>query len=155
LHGKRQESCVLRQTLTSCDRAMKSKPKRIILAVLTIGIGLPVSLAAAILAWSWMSDQTNGTIVSSGVTRRYLLYVPNSYDRSSPAPLVISFHPAATWPALEMHISRWNDVADQHGFIVVYPAGTGAFFGGHGRGPNVFPLRPDSLPRDVRFISDL
>lgn len=59
-------------------------------------------------------DKTNGVIVSSGVTRRYLLYVPKTYDRSKPTPLVISMHAAALWPAAEMAISRWNDVADEH-----------------------------------------
>ena len=112
-------------------------------------------LLAALLAWAAYNDTTNGTILSAGLTRRYLLHVPKRYDRSMAAPLVISFHPAATWPALVQHISRWNDVADAHGFIVVYPAGTGAFFGGVSRGPHVFPLGPQSRPRDMRFVSDL
>ncbi len=87
----------------------------------------------------YIMDKTNGTIVSSGMTRRYLLYVPKTYDRSEATPLLISIHPAATWPSVEMHISRWNDLAEQYGFLVVYPAGSGAFFGGLGPGPLVFP----------------
>jgi polyhydroxybutyrate depolymerase len=67
--------------------------------------------------------------------------------------LVISIHPAATWPAVQMSISRWNDLAEQYGFLVVYPEGSGAFFGG--LGPQVWPMGPQSLGRDVRFISDL
>jgi hypothetical protein len=71
-------------------------------------------------------DKTNGTIISSGVTRRYLLYcVPKICDRSKAAPLVISMHPGAAWPAVQMNITRWNGLADEHGFIVVYPAGMG------------------------------
>ena len=100
-------------------------------------------------------DRTNGAIVSSGVTRRYLLYVPRSYDPSKPSPLLISIHPAATWPAVEQSISRWNDLAEQRGFTVVYPAGSGAFFDGFSRGPHVWPMEPHSLARDVKFISDL
>ena len=46
-----------------------------------------------------------------------------------------------------MEISRWNDLADEHGFIVVYPSGSGF--------PRVWPMGPRSLGRDVRFISDL
>lgn len=34
------------------------------------------------------------TIVSSGQKREYLLYVPRSYDRAKPTPLVISMHAA-------------------------------------------------------------
>jgi polyhydroxybutyrate depolymerase len=134
---------------------MKGKRRKIVLAVLAVVIGLPVALILAAQVCFHIMDKTNGTIISSGVTRRYLLYVPKSYDRSKPTPLIISLHPAATWPAVEMAISRWNELADEHGFIVVYPEGTGAFFGGLGPGPQVFPMGPRSLGRDVKFISDL
>jgi polyhydroxybutyrate depolymerase len=69
-------------------------------------------------------NRTNGTLVSSGEKRSYLLYVPDSYDPSVPAPLVITIHGFAQWPAHQMHITGWNDLADEHGFLVVYPAGT-------------------------------
>jgi len=129
----------------------RKRKKKIIFGVLTIVIGLPVALIAAALEWCAIADKTNGSIVSSGVTRRYLLHVPRTYDRSKATPLVISIHPAATWPAVEMHISRWNDLAEQYGFIVVYSAGSGAFFGGFSPGPHVWPGEPP----DVQFISDL
>ncbi|HYA97500.1 MAG TPA: PHB depolymerase family esterase [Methylomirabilota bacterium] len=136
------------------DLSVMSKLKKIILWALAILIGVPAVVAGTLLAWCSAADRTNGSIVSSGVTRRYLLYVPKSYDRSKAAPLVISIHPAATWAAVEENISGWNDLAEQHGFIVVYPNGSGAFFGGFSRGPHVWPGGTD-LPRDVRFISDL
>lgn len=133
---------------------MKAKRRKIILGVLVIVIGLPVAFILTAYACVSIMDKTNGTIVSSGVTRRYLLYVPKTYDRSKAAPLVISMHPGASWPAAEMHISGWNEVAEQHGFIVVYPAGSGVF-GGFSPGPHVFHMGPRSLGREVRFISDL
>jgi polyhydroxybutyrate depolymerase len=92
-------------------------------------------------------NETNGTIVSSGSTRQYLLYVPKNYDRSKATPLIISLHPAATWPAAEMEISRWNELADEQGFIVVYPSGSDV--------PRVWPMGQSSLGTDVKFISDL
>jgi poly(3-hydroxybutyrate) depolymerase len=101
-----------------------TKRKKIILGVLAIVIGLPVALIAAVMAWFWMEGKTNGAVVTSRQTRKYLLYVPKSYDRSKPTPLVISLHPAATRPETEMEITGWNDVADEHGFIVVYPSGS-------------------------------
>ncbi len=134
---------------------MKRKGTKIIIRMLLVVIGVPTLLVAAVLGWGYISDRTNGSITSSGVTRRYLLYVPKTYDRSKPTPLVISIHPAATWPAFQMEMSRWNDVADEHGFIVVYPAGSGAFFGGFSPGAHVWPGGPHTLPRDVKFISDL
>jgi polyhydroxybutyrate depolymerase len=134
---------------------MKRRNKKIILWVLGILIGLPLAFIGTVLAWGFISDKTNGAIVSSGITRRYLLYVPKTYDRSKPTPLVISIHPAATWGAFEKNITGWNDVADEYGFIVVYPNGSGAFFDGFGPGQHVWPMGPRSLPRDVRFVSDL
>jgi polyhydroxybutyrate depolymerase len=132
-----------------------SRAKKIALWVVGIVIGIPVLLV--LVGWTVTAamDRTNGTIVSSGLTRRYLLYFPKSYDRTKAAPLVISLHPAATWPAVEQSLSGWNAVAHEHRFIVLYPAGTGAFFGGLGPGAEVFPMGPQSLPRDARFISDL
>lgn len=110
-----------------------------------IGLALIVVLVGAI-AYR-LSDRTNGTIISSGEKRNYLLYVPESYDPSKPTPLVISMHGFVQWPANQMQLTRWNELADQYGFIVVYPSGTG------------FPKRwragfSGSNP-DVTFISDL
>jgi polyhydroxybutyrate depolymerase len=124
-----------------------TKTKKIIVGVLVIVIGLPV--AFILTAWVYFSimDKTNGSIVSSGVTRRYLLYVPKTYDRSKPTPLVISMHAGALWPAAQMGISRWNELADEHGFLVVYPAGTGF--------PQVWHMGPRSLGLNVTFISEL
>jgi polyhydroxybutyrate depolymerase len=126
---------------------MKSKRKKIILGVLAIIIGLPVALILTVVAWISISDKTNGTIVSSGQKRRYLLYVPKRYDPSKATPLLISLHPAASWPAAERNISRWNDLADEQGFIVVYPAGSGF--------PQIWHTGPHSLELEVKFISDL
>lgn len=134
---------------------MSGKAKKVIVGVLVAVVGLPVAFVSALLAWGYFSDTTNGSLVSSDVKRRYLLYVPKAYNRSKSTPLVISLHPAATWPAFEENISRWNDLADERGFIVVYPAGTGAFFDTFTRGQSVWPMGPHSLGRDVKFISDL
>ena len=96
-------------------------------------------------------NRTSGTIVSSGEKREYILYVPKSYDRARPAPLVISMHGAMNWPSFQMNVSQWNKAADENGFIVVYPAGTGA-------GPKTWFMHgwqtPSRMP-DVVFISEL
>src|SRR5262249_61469813 len=82
--------------------------------------------------------------------REYLLHVPPGLDRARPVPLVISLHGAGGWPAQQMEISRWNRLADEQGFLVVYPSGVG------GRGPRVWHLGPGpGLPKDVRLIADL
>jgi poly(3-hydroxybutyrate) depolymerase len=68
------------------------KTRRIVIGALAIVIGLPVVLVLAALVYPYFVDRTNGTIVSSGQKREYLLYVPRSYDRAQPTPLVISMH---------------------------------------------------------------
>jgi polyhydroxybutyrate depolymerase len=95
---------------------------------------------------------TNGRIESSGQKRTYLLYVPESYDAATPAPLVVSLHGLLEWPAHQMQISHWNKLADRYGFIVVYPSGTG--FPRHWQ---AFAQAgsPDTPMTDVVFISDL
>ncbi len=97
-------------------------------------------------------NRTNGSLVSGGRERSYLLYVPESYDPTTPTPLVISLHGFAEWPAHQMQVSRWNDTAKREGFLVVYPCGTQVPLRWH-----TYPM-PDSDmdPMDeVTFIADL
>lgn len=124
-----------------------SRARKIALWLLACLLGLPLLAVTCLVAWMHLSDRTNGTLVSSGITRRYLLHVPPNHDSSKSAPLVISLHPAASWPAAEMRISGWNQIADQHDFLVVYPAGRDF--------PQVWPMSPTDAAMDARFISDL
>ncbi len=125
-----------------------------VFAAAGILIGLPLvlillALAAFFTAMSFYAPhRTNGSIVSSGEKRQYLLHVPKSYDRARPTPLVISMHDAALWPATQMEASQWSRAADEHGFIVVYPWGSDM--------PTIWHVeRGARLIRDVRFISEL
>ena len=113
-------------------------------------IGLPVAIVPIEAVAFYSANRDNGSFVSSGEKREYLLYVPKSYDRSRPTPLVISMHAAGLWGAAQKETSRWNDLADRKGFIVVYPSGVG------GKGIRVWRADAgDDLKKDVRFISEL
>jgi len=108
--------------------------------LVVIAIGLVVG------AIYLLSNQTNGQIISSGERRRYLLYVPENYNPELSTPLMINIHGFVQWPANQMRVSQWNELADKHGFIVVYPSGTG------------FPLRwrvSDEPEKEIAFFSDL
>lgn len=111
-----------------------------------------LGLLIAVLVILSFQFEINGRITSNGKVRKYLIYVPDSYDPGSPAPLVISIHGFVQWPAHQQGMTGWNEVADEHGFLVVYPRGTG------------FPLRwntrPDSAASDsgvddLGFLVDL
>lgn len=120
------------------------------LAILVILLGLPAAFALVSAVLFHLRNPTNGSLVSSGEKREYLLYVPRSYDPSHPTPLVISLHGAGGWPAQQMRVSEWNRLADRERFIVVYPAGA------RSPGPRIWhAMREPELEKDVRFISDL
>ena len=121
-----------------------------VIGTVLVFLGLPLALALVEAVRFHIANRDSGTIVSSGETREYLLHVPKSYDRSKPTPLVISMHGAALWGAAQMETSRWNEVADREGFIVVYPSGV------RGDGPRHWREEGGSRQgRDVRFISEL
>ena len=111
-------------------------------------LGLLLTLLLLVIGIFLILNRTNGRLVSAGEERRYLLYVPESYDPSVPTPLVITLHGLIQWPANQAAVSRWNNLADQYGFIVVYPAGMG------------FPMHwrtwdTPGATKDATFISDL
>ncbi len=126
------------------------KDRRIVLGAALALIGLPVAIVPIEAVTFYSANRENGSFVSSGDKREYVLYVPRSYDRSKPTPLVISMHGAGLWGAAQRDISRWNALADSKGFIVVYPSGAG------GDGVRIWRAEPgDGRTQDVRFISDL
>lgn len=118
------------------------------MSIRPVAIAIVLILAPSVLvvanAVSYVSaNRSTHTIVSSGVTREFSLYVPANLDPNKAAPLVISMHGAGMWPAAQQELSQWNRVADREGFIVAYPSGRS------GRGPRV------TGPPDVPFISDM
>lgn len=124
--------------------------RRRVIALVLIIISLPALLALVAAASFYSSNRNNGTVMSSGLEREYLLHVPANYDRTKPVPLVISLHGGALWPAVQREIDRWDRIADAHGFIVVHPSGVS------GSGPRAWSAgREPGLTRDVRFIAEL
>jgi polyhydroxybutyrate depolymerase len=60
-----------------------------------------------------------------GRTRTYLVHVPQSYDGRQPYPVVLAFHGGASNAEQMVQFCGLNETADKHGFLVVYPNGTG------------------------------
>ena len=120
------------------------------IATVLVLLSLPLLLVLVEAASYHVRNRSNGTIISSGLKREYLLYVPPSYDPARPTPLVISLHGGAMWPAAQMETSQWNRVADAHGFLVAYPSGLS------GRGPRAWRAGGSlGSARDVQFMSEL
>src|SRR5258708_30108585 len=130
----------------------RRRNRRLVIGAMLCCFGLPPLFVLVNAATFYSVNRTNGTIVTSaGQVREFILYVPRSYDRAKPTPLVISIHGAENWPSFQMNLSQWNTLADEHGFIVVYPAGQGG-------GPKTWSLRGERTPSrmpDIIFISEL
>jgi polyhydroxybutyrate depolymerase len=117
-----------------------------ILASFLVGVTVVVTVLYRLM------NVANGEIISSGLTRKHLLYVPDTYNPETPTPLVISLHGFAEWPAHIMGVSGWNDLADEHGILVVFPSGTGFPLRWHTSGNGEH--RGDTM-KDVVYISNL
>ena len=90
-------------------------------------------LCAAILVagpWSsqarWFrSDPDAHSIVVKGVERTFLLHIPKGAKAAARRPLVMALHGGGTNGKSMRRFSGLDEAADQYGFMVVYPEGTG------------------------------
>lgn len=67
-------------------------------------------------------DQT-ATLVSGGFTRSSEIHLPPAYDAKTPFPLVLVLHGRLGDGRGMRRISHFDQVADRHGFLVVFPDG--------------------------------
>jgi len=113
-------------------------------------IGLVALVALIVVQGRLPAGVTRHTLAVDGRERAYLLYTPYSYDPATPAPLVVSLHGFASGPMNQMEVSQWNELADEHGFIVAYPSGTG-----FPKRWNTSGVAGEGGADDVAFLSDL
>ena len=95
---------VLLLTVLACARTRLSTP--------TASTGLP-------------AGESTRTLTQAGRERSYILYVPASVNWSQPVALVFVLHGGTGNAESAIRMSGFNAVADQNGFLVVYPNGTG------------------------------
>lgn len=60
-----------------------------------------------------------------GRERRYVVYLPTGFSPQRSYPVVLNFHGGMGHAEQQMKTTGMNRVADRHGFLVVYPDGTG------------------------------
>lgn len=70
---------------------------------------------------------TTRSLIHAGEERTYTLHVPKGLDASKPAAVVFVFHGGGGNADIMMRVSGFNDIADEEGFLVVYPNGSGRF----------------------------
>ncbi|TSC77493.1 MAG: polyhydroxybutyrate depolymerase [Parcubacteria group bacterium Gr01-1014_33] len=89
-------------------------------------------------------------------TRSYLLYIPSRYIAGTLTPLILSFHGGGGNAQGEMDSTLTNVLADQEGFLVAYPQGTGLLPKVNTwNGGSCCGYASDNKVDDVKFVSML
>jgi poly(hydroxyalkanoate) depolymerase family esterase len=91
-----------------------------VLLAIAVACAAPAAASAAPYSlgpgmWSY------GTYDSSGDPYGYAMYVPSTYTPGSAVPLVVAIHGCGMSPDDMALATGWNDLAEQHDFIVLYP----------------------------------
>lgn len=114
----------------------------VVLVVLLAGCDAPETVSDA------RGGDRLGSIESGGVERTYRTHLPKSYDGEKPVPLLLAFHGGGGDGAGMERLTHLSEIADEHGFMVVYPDGVER---------NWNDGRPEINPGvdDVGFVTDL
>src|SRR5690242_7999013 len=75
----------------------------------------------------------SGSLAVGGQTRSYLGHLPSGYDGTSAMPLLLALHGGGGQAKGMNGLTHLNQIADEHGFLVVYPDGYKLHWG-DGRG---------------------
>ena len=94
------------------------------------------------------------TIVHDGLTREYVVYIPDSYDETSAVPLMLNFHGFGGSASEFMNDADMRSLAESETFILVYPQGSCSDGSSHW---NPCPLGGGnkSTADDVGFVESL
>src|SRR5580704_13650078 len=83
-------------------------------------------MSDAYFSW-WLRPGKTRTLSAGGLNRTYLVHVPEGYRQNTSMPVVLALHGATMNGPMMAWFSGLNRQADEAGFIVVYPNGTGRF----------------------------
>ena len=91
------------------------------------------------------------SIVSGGIYRSFMFYVPAVYSHLKAVPLIFDLHGLGSNNAQQEYYGEFRPIADTADFILVLPNGT---VGANGRGWNNFAT-PGTGVNDLGFLSAL
>jgi len=144
---------------------MRMESKRRRFSVLVVGVALVLWLAGdggpaclprprrrqASAAVTVPNGDHDGAIQVGSLRRVYHLHVPPGYDGTAATPLVLVFHGLLETSLEMVDLTGFNRLADQKGFLVVYPDSVGRHWN-DGRGTSA--LAPRDVD-DVGFVAAL
>ena len=70
-----------------------------------------------------LAGNTTQTVQVGTTSRNYLLHVPQKYDGTRPAPLILDFHAQAATGASELAGSPYPAQTDPEGVVMAFPSG--------------------------------
>ncbi|MEH2272221.1 MAG: PHB depolymerase family esterase [Nostoc sp.] len=117
------------------------------LLIFLVGISLVTACDSIQAKEKILSGDNYGELHDQGKLRTYYFYTPKSYNPDRPMPLVLVFHGDDGNGRSISNVTRFNELAEQKGFIVVYPDGIDQKWSLRGNGQG----RVD----DVLFVSAL
>jgi polyhydroxybutyrate depolymerase len=108
------------------------------------------------------SDETGFIFTETevdGYLRRWLTYIPSNYDSNASYPLIVGMHGGSNDIAAFVGDSMWQDMAEQHNLIIVFPNAYPCAYSAFSWIPtpvwNQGIPAPTSAPDDVSFIKQL
>lgn len=91
------------------------------------------------------------SIMTGGVSRSYILYIPAIYNAATPVPLVFNFHGYTSTNSQQLMYGDFRPIADTANFIIVLPQGLDI---GGGAGWHNFDLATTGTA-DMIFVENL
>jgi polyhydroxybutyrate depolymerase len=107
---------------------------------------IAISFSFCVYSQTYKSD----SIKHDGLSRHYLLYVPNIYNPGKPTPLVFNLHGLGSNSLEQIFYGNFMPIADTANFILVVPDGT-AILGSQFWNVGIIPSSVD----DIGFLEDL
>ena len=89
--------------------------------------------------------------------QEYALYVPKTYERTKPSPLLVLLHGLGSSPKQVMGYDGITEEAEKRGYIVVAPYGynRGGWYGSRGQGNNVGFKLPEKFAKKADIPDNL
>jgi polyhydroxybutyrate depolymerase len=79
-------------------------------------------LFSLLLLSSYAQENITGSITHDGLTREYILYIPDSYQAGNP--MIMNFHGYTSSNTEQLFYGDFRSIADTAGFLILCPQGT-------------------------------
>jgi polyhydroxybutyrate depolymerase len=102
----------------------------VVIMAMVLSVGAPIVVAdyspeySSGLHTGWMMETYDGYNGTWSCNRTFEYYIPTSYTGSEEVPLLFSFHGMGSSGVEQIDLSKFDELAEQEGFIAVFPDST-------------------------------